>query len=87
MIGIDRIDDHIWKVKYYLMRKHGCGQANLFISPLTWYIGTSRASVEFLKRFLNAKPYMIGRLLVKSELNTGTYDGAITALKQYLDVE
>ena len=83
MIGTDRIDDHIWKVKYYLMRKHGCGQADLFIRPLTWYIGTSRASVEFLNRFLNAKPYMIGRLLAKSV----TYDGAIKALKQYLNVE
>lgn len=83
MIGMNRIDDHIWKVKYYLMRKHGCGQANLFISPLTWYIRTGRASVEFLKKFLNARPYMIGRLLAKS----GTYDGAITALKQYLNVE
>lgn len=83
MIGTNRIDDHIWKVKYYLIRKHGCGQADLFISPLTWYIGTSRASVEFLKRFLNARPYMIGRLLAKS----GTYDEAVTALKQYLNVE
>ena len=44
-----KIEDHIWRVYRYLMRKYGTKRAEIDIYPLTWYIHTGRASGAYLR--------------------------------------
>ena len=76
------IDNQLWAVKKYLMPRVGVDQAAQDVAPLNWYIGTGRASVEFMRAFVQAKAYMIGRVLHKG----GSYDEAIRRVKEYLCV-
>lgn len=76
------IDQQLWAVKKYLMPRVGVDQAAQDVAPLNWYIGTGRASVDFLRAFVQAKPYMIGRKLHQG----GSYDEAIRRVKKYLGI-
>ena len=64
-IGYLAVDDYVWSVKRYLMGKYGCDAADRMVSPLAWYIRTGRASVTFLHKLTDTKPYVIGRILAK----------------------
>ena len=75
-----KIDDHVWKVYSYLTRKYGTKRADIDISPLKWYINTGRASTAYLKAFLAAKPYMVGRKLHQG----GSYDEALARVNEYI---
>lgn len=57
------IDDHVWSITRYLWERYGVDAGNRMIFPLNWYISTGRASVEFLHKFVAAKPFVIGRIL------------------------
>lgn len=70
-------DRYIWAVEAYLMKKHGVDAARRMIDPLTWYIGTARASVDFLHKLVDVKPYIIGRILEKG----GSHDEVINNIK------
>ena len=70
-------DRYIWKIESYLMRKHGVDEAHRLLEPLAWYIWTCRASVDFLHKLTQTKPYVIGRLLAKG----GSTDEAIARIK------
>ena len=79
----NRIDDYIWKVKLYLMRKYGVDRAERAVDPLKWYIETGRAPTSFLKDLQNVQPFMIGRLLYKEK--DGSVDMAISSFKQLVE--
>jgi len=55
---------------------------DFYLAPLSHYVGTGRASSEFLHLLVDAKPFMIARVLMKD--NGGTYDEAIGRVKEYL---
>lgn len=79
MINTTAIDEKLWQVRKYLMERYGCDKADIIIDPLVWYIGTGRASVAFLKAFLQSKTFMTARKLAKAR----THDMAIGSLKTY----
>lgn len=76
------IETGLWHIERYLLQKYGSSQAAQDIAPLKWYIGTGRASVDFIRAaLLIAKPFMIGRKLHQG----GSYDEVIRRLTDYLD--
>ena len=63
MVNKNSIDNCLWNIQKILMKKYGCTAADREIAPLIWYINTGRASTPFLKKLINAKPFMIARKL------------------------
>lgn len=59
------IESYMWDVERYTREKLGVTESDRVVSPLWWYIDTGRASADFLGRLVQAKPYVIGRLLMK----------------------
>ena len=76
-ISYDTIYNKIWDVEKYIMRKYGVTRASLAVAPLKWYIGTGRACNDFLHWFLDAKTFVIARILQKE----GSDDDIIRMLK------
>ena len=74
------IETGMWAIFRTLMQKHGTDIAHQDFAPLEWYVNTGRASVEFIRLLLGAKPFMIARKLHKG----GSYDEVIARIKQYL---
>ena len=74
------IEEGLWTIRVYLMNRYGVDKAEQNMAPLTWYIGTGRASCDFIRAVLTAKPFMIGRKLNEG----GTYDEAINRVKKYI---
>lgn len=70
-------DRYMDSILSYLMKKHGVDAAYRMIDPLRWYIITGRASIDFIDRLMEVKPFVIGRLLAKE----GSYDDAISRVK------
>ena len=77
------IDATLWEITVALMKRHGTDAAFREIAPLNWYIGTGRASTEFLKRLAAAKPFMIARKLHAG----GSDDEIIRRVETYLGIE
>ncbi len=75
------IDNQLWNVKLYMMKKYGCDSASALFAPLEWYVTTDRASLPFLRWFISAKPFVVARVLAKG----GSYDEAIARLKAKAD--
>lgn len=71
------IDNQIWAVTRYMMERIGVDAAQRAVSPLSWYIDTGRASIAFLHWFIDAKPFVVARILMKG----GSDDSIIAALK------
>ena len=84
-ISVNRvsIETGLWHIQRYLMERYGVDQAVQDITPLSWYIGTGRASVDFIRAVLTGKHFMIARKLHKG----GTYDEVIQRVKKYLKYE
>ena len=74
------IDCGLWAIQRNLMQKYGCDVAAGEMYPLLWYVNTGRASTEFLKRLINAKPFMIARILHRG----GADAEIINRIKNYL---
>lgn len=74
------IDVCLWGIERYLMSKYGISQAQRDMSPLLWYVNTGRASIDFIRKLMQAKPYMIGRKLHAG----GSYDEAIKRVSSYI---
>ena len=74
------VDECLWQIKFRLMGKYGCDQADTDIAPLSWYVGTGRATCDFLRLLVSAKPFMVARKLHEG----GTYSEALERVKQYL---
>lgn len=75
-----KIEDHVWKVYRYLIRKYGTKTAEIEVYPLRWYINTGRASTAYLRAFLSVKPYMVGRKLHDG----GSHDEALARANEYI---
>ena len=58
-----KADYKLSEILSYLMKRYGVDAAYRLISPLEWYVNTGRASVEFLHRFYDAKPFVVARVL------------------------
>ena len=84
-ISINRtsIETGLWAIQRYLMQRYGVDQSSQDIAPLEWYIYTDRASIDFTRAVLTAKPFMIGRKLHEG----GSYDEVIERVKAYLNIQ
>lgn len=82
MVSATAIDNKVWQVRKYLMERYGCDRADVIVAPLIWYVETGRASVAFLRAFLDAKTFMTARRLAKAR----TYDMAIANLKTLYNI-
>ena len=71
------IETGLWAIERYLIQHYGTAQAVRDMAPLNWYIGTGRASCDYLRSLLEAKPYVIARALH----NGGSYDEALARIK------
>lgn len=79
-INATSIETGLWAIRRYGMFHYGVDQSEQDIAPLSWYIGTGRASVDFIRAVLTAKPFMIARKLHMG----GTYDEVIQRIKDYI---
>ena len=71
------IDTCLWSIQRNLIHKHGTFMAEVTIAPLMWYVNTGRASIDFLRKLMAAKPFMVARCLHRA----GSYDDAIKRVK------
>lgn len=62
-----KLDMYFHNVQMCLVEKHHIpfDHAGTMVSDLSWYTDTGRASVEWCKRLLETKPYLVARRLVK----------------------
>lgn len=79
----ERVEKKLWEIYFWLCRKHISLEASKLLDPLKWYVGTGRSTLEFDKRLVNARTYMIGRILEKD----GSVQEVVDRVKKYLGVE
>lgn len=77
-ISATSIDAYMYCIETYLWKKHTLDESDRIIAPLRWYIGTGRASVTFLHRLMDIRPYVVGRLLMQG----GSYDETILRIRR-----
>ena len=75
------VENGLFEIQIRLAHKYGWEQAEQELYPLSWYINTGRASADFLRLLLEAKPYMIARKLHEG----GTIQEAMDRIKKYLN--
>ena len=82
-ISINRtsIETGLWAIQRYLMQRYGVDQSYRDMAPLNWYM--ERASLDFIRAVLTAKPFMIARKLHEG----GSYDEVIERVKAYLNIQ
>ena len=69
-VNATSIETCLWHIQRYIMEKQGCDAAERAMSPLKWYVLTGRASPDFLRLLLDAKPFLIGRTLIQGGSDT-----------------
>ena len=67
------IETMLWHIQREDMQRNGCDAAERDMMPLKWYINTGRASAEFLRCLMAARPVLVARDLHKG----GSYDEVI----------
>lgn len=70
----------LWSIERELMKRYGVDQGRRFIDPLCYYINTGRASVEFIRLLIQAKPFMVARKLAAG----GSTEDAIKRVQSYI---
>lgn len=62
-----KLESYFHTVQMCLVEKHRIpfDYAGTMVSDLSWYTDTGRASVEWCKRLLNTKPYLVARRVAK----------------------
>ena len=70
----------IWNIQRYLMLRYGSDIAECDVAPLKWWCYTGRASCDFLRAMLTAKPFMIARRLHKG----GSWDEMVARVREFL---
>lgn len=85
MISIDRVsvETGLWHIERHLIHKYGTAEAGKDMAPLRWYIDTGRASCDFIRALLSAKPWMVARRLHDG----GSYDDVLARVKKYIGWE
>lgn len=56
-----QIDTMLWAIQREDMQRNGYDVAERDMQPLFWYINTGRASIEFLRLLMNARPVLVAR--------------------------
>lgn len=79
-VNATTIDTGLWAIQRCLMNKYGIDTARRDMEPLKWYIETGRASTPFIASLLDARPWMIARMLHKG----GSYDAVLKRIKKYV---
>jgi len=77
------IETGLWAIQRYLIDKYGIDQSRIDVEPLAWYIQTGRAPLDFIRKVLTAKPFMVARKLHEG----GSYDEVIRRVKDYIGFE
>ena len=80
MLSKQYIECGMWNINRELMFRWGCAAADREFEPLEWYVNTGRASVQFLEKLFDAKPFMVARKLHKC----GSTDETIGRVKAYI---
>lgn len=65
-----QIDNYLWDTEKSMWKAAGIDGAIRAIDPLRWYIETGRASLEFLRKLIKVKPFVMGRYLLKIQNNS-----------------
>lgn len=73
-------DTCLWHIERELMQRYGVDRAKRYMEPLHYYISTGRASVEFIRKLMQAKPFMVARKLAKG----GSTDEALKRVQSYI---
>lgn len=79
----DRLDNIIWKIRQYLRNKYGIDRGDNLMYSLVYYINTGRASTPFIKALIDAKPFVIGRVLASG----GTDAEIVRKIKHKLNMK
>lgn len=81
--GIDRvsIDSYVWEVQKALIR-YGLSvdESEIAVYPLQWYVCTGRASVAFLHKMVETKPFLVARRL----RNGGSHDEMLDRVRKLI---
>lgn len=64
-ISATLIDTMLWHIQREIMDRHGYSASQRMMAPLTWYINTGRASLDFLKALYQTRPVLVARDLAK----------------------
>ena len=81
-ISFPAIENGLWRIQRYLIYRRGLtvSESERAVAPLAWYVATGRASADFLRRMLTAKPFMLARKLTQG----GSDDEILRRIKKYL---
>ena len=71
----------LYDIERYLMRKYGVDSAYRMIAPLSWYCNTARASIGFLNALVEAKTFVVGRILARDN-GMENYEITIDRIKE-----
>lgn len=74
------IETMIWNIQREITTRLGVTAGYREISPLSRYINTGRASLDFLQRLYHAKPFMVARKLHQG----GSDDEIIKRVQKYI---
>lgn len=77
------IDTGLWHIQRHLIEKYGTDQSYRDMEPISWYINSGRASIEFIRLLLGAKPYMVARKMHQG----GSTQEVIARIKRYIGYE
>lgn len=81
-IGYLDIERYLFDVEKVLWRyRFSVDTAHRYVDALYWYVNTGRASAGFLRKMVETKPFIIARVLLRTDANTGNYDRVIDAIK------
>jgi len=70
-----RPEDYLWDVRMALYKRcWSSNKADALLSPLTWYIGTGRASMDFIRALVAVRPYYIACVLMKGGSDTAAVE-------------
>lgn len=74
------IEGYLWDTRKAMWKTISVNDSSNAIYPLAWYIKTGRASLEFLRKMIQVKPYVMARYLIKIQDNS--VDAAVDLIKQ-----
>lgn len=79
------IDEYLWDVRKSMWKKLTMNETSVAIDPLKYYVETGRASVSFLHKLIQVKPYVMARYLIKIQDNS--VDTIIELIKKKIGYE
>ena len=80
IISRARIDAELWEIRMALAKELGFDESERKMYPITWYVNTGRASIEFLRNLFSADKTRIVNALKSSVCE----DEAIRKIKKII---